>query len=237
MLIDLSKGRVGEHNASLLGHIVMSMIWVAAQETSVHPSDLQPPVHIYVDEFQNAVGPSVSETFSEIRKFWVSLTVANQFTPQLDPRIASAIEGNIGTQVIFQLGHEDARLVGNSLGVLPALLARLPVGTAIVTTPDAVNTSASLVEVPLPGSGYGLERVRLVRARSMEQWGRSVAEVEAEIRGRWAHVEGSFADPERRRPSRTDRWLRPVDNTKEGLVMCVRKLPAHRHGHSLRRTP
>ncbi len=108
LLVNLSKGRLGDINASLIGLILVGKILMAAlsRVDSLH-NDL-PPFYLYIDEFQNVTTDSIATILSEARKYKLSLNVAHQFIAQLDDKIKDAVFGNIGSIAAFRVGAEDA---------------------------------------------------------------------------------------------------------------------------------
>src|SRR3989344_3523838 len=102
-LANLSKGRLGERNTSLLGLIIVSKFLQAAFSRVDTRGDL-PVFYLYIDEFQNFATPSIATILSEARKYKLSLTVAHQFIAQLDEKIRDAVVGNVGTKAAFRVG-------------------------------------------------------------------------------------------------------------------------------------
>jgi DNA helicase HerA-like ATPase len=109
LLVNLSKGRLGEINANLIGLILVGKILMAAlsRVDTLGKKEL-PPFYLYIDEFQNITTDSISAILSEARKYKLSLTVAHQFIAQLDQRIREAVFGNVGSMAVFRVGAEDA---------------------------------------------------------------------------------------------------------------------------------
>ncbi len=116
LLAKLSKGRIGEFNASLLGMILVSKLLIAALEREDIPEDQRVPFYLYIDEFQNFLTDGVQIILSEARKYQLSLTIAHQFIGQLnkeggDHRIRDSIFGNVGNKAIFRVGVDDAEFL------------------------------------------------------------------------------------------------------------------------------
>src|SRR5260221_182070 len=111
LLVNLAKGVLGEDSANLLGAILVTAIGLAALSRSELPEASRSPFFTYIDEFQSVTTLSVANMVSEIRKFGVGLTLANQHLEQLDPDVRSAVLGNLGTLVSFRVGAEDARML------------------------------------------------------------------------------------------------------------------------------
>lgn len=106
LLVNLSKGRLGEVNANLLGLILVGKILMAA--LSRGGGGQYPPFYLHIDEFQNVTTDSIATILSEARKYKLSLTVAHQFIAQLEENIKNAVFGNVGSIVSFRVGADDA---------------------------------------------------------------------------------------------------------------------------------
>ncbi|MES2213237.1 MAG: type IV secretory system conjugative DNA transfer family protein [Patescibacteria group bacterium] len=110
LLVNLSKGRLGDINANLLGLIIVGKILMAAlsRVDSMTSHGGLPPFYLYIDEFQNITTDSISAILSEARKYKLSLTVAHQFIAQLQDKIRDAVFGNVGSLTTFRVSSEDA---------------------------------------------------------------------------------------------------------------------------------
>ncbi len=106
LLVNLSKGRLGEINSHLLGLILVGKLSQTAM--SRVGSVGFPEFYLYIDEFQNVTTPSISSILSEARKYKLSLTLAHQYIAQLPEDIKGAVFGNVGSMVAFRIGAEDA---------------------------------------------------------------------------------------------------------------------------------
>ncbi len=108
ILINLSKGKIGEENSSFFGSMFVTKIKQAGMErASLSPSERH-DFYLYVDEFQNLVTDTFENLLSEARKYGICLTMAHQYVGQLLPKVQAAVLGNTGTIVIFRVGGEDA---------------------------------------------------------------------------------------------------------------------------------
>lgn len=111
LLVNLSKGRLGEINSHLIGLILVGKILMAAlSRADSYGKDL-PHFYLYIDEFQNVTTDSISAILSEARKYGLSLTIAHQFIAQLDEGIRDAVFGNVGSMATFRVGSEDAEFL------------------------------------------------------------------------------------------------------------------------------
>lgn len=111
LLINLSKGKIGELNAQMLGLILMTKLQLAVLERAKISSDKRTPFYLYVDEFQNLLTDAFISMLSESRKYNLAVHLTNQYIAQLPDNIRSAILGNIGTLLTFQVGASDADLL------------------------------------------------------------------------------------------------------------------------------
>ncbi|MEK7542879.1 MAG: TraM recognition domain-containing protein [Patescibacteria group bacterium] len=111
LLVNLSKGKIGELNAGLLGMIIVGKLTLAAFSRGDIPPEARKDFYLYIDEFQNFTTPSISVILSEARKYKLCLTVAHQFIAQLKENIRDAIFGNVGSLVSFRVGANDAEFL------------------------------------------------------------------------------------------------------------------------------
>lgn len=111
LLINLSKGRLGELNSSLLGLIIVGKILIAALSRTDIPEHDRKDFFLYIDEFQNVTTKSIATILSEARKYRLSLTIAHQFLGQLEEDIKKAVFGNVGSIVSFRIGSDDGEFM------------------------------------------------------------------------------------------------------------------------------
>ena len=114
-LVNVSKGRIGEDNSSLLGGMIITKIQLAAMERVRIPEESRKDFYLYVDEFQNFVTDAFAGILSEARKYRLNLTVAHQYTAQLvsdkSSAVRDAVFGNVGTMIVFRVGSDDAEFL------------------------------------------------------------------------------------------------------------------------------
>jgi hypothetical protein len=110
-LVNLSKGRLGEINSSLIGLIVTGKISMAAFSRVDTPEEKRSDFYLYIDEFQNFATDSISTILSEARKYKLCLTIAHQFIGQLPQLIRDSVFGNVGTMAVFRVGADDAEFL------------------------------------------------------------------------------------------------------------------------------
>lgn len=111
VLINLSKGKIGEINARLLGMVVVGKILMAALSRTDQPEAERRDFYLYLDEFQNVTTTSIAQILSEARKYKLVLILAHQFIAQLKEEISKAVFGNVGSLISFRVGPEDAEFL------------------------------------------------------------------------------------------------------------------------------
>ncbi len=111
ILINLSKGKIGEINAKLLGMVVVGKILMAALSRVDMPENDRRDFYLYLDEFQNVTTNSIAQILSEARKYRLVLVLAHQFIGQLKEEISKAVFGNVGSLCVFRVGPEDAEFL------------------------------------------------------------------------------------------------------------------------------
>ena len=114
IIINLSKGRVGEQNANLLGSMLITKIYLAAMsraDISEQQLNLLPQFYLYVDEFQSFANESFANILSEARKYKLNLTMAHQYIEQMSDEVRAAVFGNVGTMIVFRVGAFDAEVL------------------------------------------------------------------------------------------------------------------------------
>jgi hypothetical protein len=188
LLVNLSKGRLGEINANLIGMIIVGKLLMAALSRSDAIGTDFPAFHLYIDEFQNITTNSIASILSEARKYKLSLTVAHQFIAQLDERIRDAVFGNVGSMALFRVGSEDAQYLEKQ--VMPtfsandlmnienrnAYLRIISRGTP--TPPFSMRT----MDLSKPDLDYARELIEY----SLLKFGTPREQIEADIRARYA---------------------------------------------------
>ncbi len=195
-LANLSKGRLGDRNASLLGLVLVSKFLQAAF-SRVDTREALPTFYLYIDEFQNFATPSISTILSEARKYKLSLTIAHQFIAQLDEDIRDAVIGNVGTKVAFRVGTSDAEFLEkqfqpvfsrhdlenqeNRTAAVAMLVNGSPVRPFTLRTGDLPN--------------FDFTHVDALKELSYSTYGRDREEVEEEVRVRYAPPPRPKFDP------------------------------------------
>lgn len=109
LIVNLSRGLIGEDNAALLGALLVTKIQLGAMSRADIPAADRSPFYLYVDEFQNFATDSFATILSEARKYGLNLTVANQYIAQMSIEVKDAVFGNVGSIIAFRMGVDDAR--------------------------------------------------------------------------------------------------------------------------------
>jgi len=115
LLVNVSKGRIGEDNSRLLGAMIITKVQLSAMERVRIPEDERLDFYMYVDEFQNFATDAFASILSEARKYRLNLTLAHQYTGQLvtdnSTVVRDAVFGNVGTMITFRVGAADAEFL------------------------------------------------------------------------------------------------------------------------------
>lgn len=114
LIVNLSKGRIGEQNTSLLGSMIITKIYLAAMSRAdASPARLAelPNFYFYVDEFQSFANESFANILSEARKYKLALVIAHQYVAQMEESVRDAVFGNVGTSISFRVGPLDGELL------------------------------------------------------------------------------------------------------------------------------
>ena len=129
VIVNLSKGKIGEDNSTMLGSMLITKFQIDAMSRADIPEAQRRDFSLFVDEFQNFATDSFSTILSEARKYKLSLTMANQYVAQMSDEVAAAVFGNVGSLVSFQVGIDDAKVFAEQFDedrIAPIHLASLP---------------------------------------------------------------------------------------------------------------
>ncbi len=180
-LVNLSKGRLGDLNAQLIGLILVGKFLQAA--LSRVDTDVRPDFYLYIDEFQNVTTPSISAILSEARKYRLSLNVAHQYISQLPEDIKNAVFGNVGSKAIFRVGPDDSEFLKSQ--VAPVFEA------SDIMKIDNFNCYLSMLSKGSPVKPFNVTAypppkgnpaiIEKIKEMSFYEFGRDRAEVESEI--------------------------------------------------------
>ena len=111
LLVNMSKGKIGELNANLLGMIIVGKILMAALGRADMPMEKRRDFNLYIDEFQNFTTDSIATILSEARKYRLNLIIGHQFISQIQEKILDAVFGNVGSIIAFRVGPDDAEFL------------------------------------------------------------------------------------------------------------------------------
>ncbi len=190
LLVNLSKGRLGELNSHMLGLILVSKILMAALSRDTAKEQL-PPFYLYIDEFQNVTTDSISTILSEARKYKLGLTMAHQFIAQLEDGIKESVFGNVGSMVAFRVGSEDGEQ-------LESQFAPVFTGKDLVNVENRNAYVRLLVNghprdpfniVTLPPASAKLDDPEEVKLKAIEKYGCDREELEERIRRKYQSTE------------------------------------------------
>ncbi len=187
LLVNLSKGRLGDINANLIGLVLVGKIQMAALSRVDMFGKPMNDFYLYIDEFQNVTTDSISSILSEARKYRLSLNIAHQYIKQLDEKIKNSVFGNVGSMAVFRVGTEDATFLEPKFK--PQFTAK------DITKLDNYNAYMSMLVKGQPTKPFNIKTIAPERGNpdivdslkelSYIKFGRDRAEVEAEIMSRY----------------------------------------------------
>jgi hypothetical protein len=178
LIVNLSRGLLGQDNSTVLGSLLLTSIEQAAMTRADVSEADRTDHHLYLDEFQSLVTPSTAIMLSESRKYRLCLTLSHQLTRQLDPPTYHAVVGNCGSMLAFRVGMEDADLLAPAFSKHPGQLApgdlcNLPNFTAYLRllTPDGQPSRPfSVRTLPAQVPAGDEDRSEIVRRTSARRW-------------------------------------------------------------------
>jgi len=190
LIVNLSKGKLGDLNSQLLGMIVTGKILMAALSRADVAEESRNDFYLYIDEFQNFTTESISVILSEARKYRLNLTIANQYIGQLskhnDTTIKDAVFGNIGTTVAFRIGVEDAEIIAKQMSPIfnQYDVVNIPKFTAYVKLLiDNANPPAFNINISKTPTGNGSIAANIINL-SRQKYGQERDVIEKEINSR-----------------------------------------------------
>jgi len=195
LLVNLSKGRLGDINSSLLGLIVTGKLLMAAFSRIDIAEEQRQDFYLYMDEFQNFATDSIATILSEARKYRLCLIIAHQFIGQLEDKIREAVFGNVGSMVSFRVGADDAEfLVKQFEPVFDTNdLINIDNFNAYIKLMINNETSKPFNLLTEPPEKEKPAVAQAIKELARLKYGRGKAIVEQEIAGRWqipSSVEG-----------------------------------------------
>ncbi len=190
LLINLSKGKIGELNSNLIGMVFVGKILMSALSRTDIPQEKRNNFYLYIDEFQNFITDSIAVILSEARKYKLNLTIAHQYISQLidkgDETIKDAVFGNVGTFISFRIGVKDAEIVAKQFAPvfseydlinIPAFSAYIKL---LIDNHNPPAFSMKTLTRSKPQNSY----VKEIKELSRLKYGRSREIVENEIKQR-----------------------------------------------------
>ena len=237
LIMNLSKGRIGEDNSSLLGSMMITKIQLAAMSRVNIPENQRKDFYLYIDEFQNFTTDSFANILSEARKYRLDLIMANQYIEQLGDVVKAAVFGNIGTLIVFRVGATDAEelvkeftptFTEEDLVSLPKyeMYLKLMID-GIASDPFSARGLAPLPEEEKTGN---VEKVIKV---TRERYAKGKKVVEDKIM-RWHENDGVEDEKEKIVQGRNDRPA-PARRLEERAVAEVRINPVRNSSETLKR--
>ncbi|MBQ9180791.1 TraM recognition domain-containing protein [Candidatus Saccharibacteria bacterium] len=196
-LVNLSKGRLGDINANLLGMIFVMKFQQAAMSRQDIPEHERQDFCLYVDEFQNFATDSFESILSEARKYRLNLIVANQFMTQLTDKIREALLGNVGTIICGRVGVTDADLMVKAFSPVFSAedLTKTPNHAAVCKVMMFGMPSSPFTLNLAPPMGEPNEQLmNSLKVYSATKYAKTRAEVEREINERWSAAEKDKGD-------------------------------------------
>ncbi len=189
LIMNLSKGRIGEDNSSLLGAMMITKIQLAAMDRARIPEKERTDFYLYVDEFQNFATESFASILSEARKYRLSLTLAHQYVTQMEEPVRDAVFGNLGTLICFRVGAFDAEFLEPEFAptFTQTDIVNLDNYNAYIKLMIDGVTSKPFSMSTLPLSGVRHPNREKVLRVSCERYGRPQSVVEDKI-ARWSGV-------------------------------------------------
>lgn len=210
LIVNLSKGLIGEDNAAILGAFMVTKIQLASMSRSdIERVEDRRPFYLYVDEFQNFATDSFATILSEARKYGLNLTVANQYISQMNETVRDAVFGNVGTMISFRVSADDAPILAKQFEPqfeptdLLQMHNRHFIINMVINGEKAPAFTATTLTLPLPqidNTGRIIENTRRFYSRSR-------AEIEQEIATTIQPVNNSQKAPQSQ--AQAKKW--PID--------------------------
>lgn len=186
LLMNLSKGRLGELNANLLGLIMVGKILMASLSRVDIPEEERQDFYLYIDEFQNVTTKSIATILSEARKYKLNLVITHQFIGQLEEEIRKAVFGNVGSMLAFRIGSDDAEYLEKQFAPVFSgqdLLNIDNFNASLKLLIDGQTSKPFNLKTMPPETGHP-EMVEYLKQLSRSKYSRPREEVEEEIKKR-----------------------------------------------------
>lgn len=187
LIMNLSKGKIGEDNSALLGAMMITRIQLAAMDRASLPEQERRDFYLYVDEFQNFATESFASILSEARKYRLNLVVAHQYIAQMEEEVRDAVFGNVGTMVVFRVGAFDAEYLEKEFApnFSQADIVNLDRFNAYIRLMIGGVTSKPFSMRTIPPAGFTTNAREKVVKVSRERYARPRAEIEEKVL-RWS---------------------------------------------------
>jgi len=190
ILVNLSKGRLGEINSNMIGMIIVGKIQMAAMSRVDSLDKELPPFYLYIDEFQNVTTDSISSILSEARKYNLALIIAHQYIKQIEEKIRNAVFGNVGSMAVFRVGFEDTEVLEKQLA--PAFSAKDIMNlnnynAYMKILVDGEPQKPFNIRTMPPEDGSSQVREYL-KNLSAQKYGRPRGEIESEVQGKFQRL-------------------------------------------------
>ncbi len=209
LVMNLSKGKVGEDNMRLLGGMLITKLYLAAMGRVDIPEEERNDFYLYVDEFQNFATESFADILSEARKYRLNLILAHQYIAQMDEKVQDAVFGNVGTMMTFRVGAADAEILEKEFSPEFMVNDIVNLGMGTIYLKLLINgvasrpfSAATLPPLPKQEASHKEEIIKISR----EQFGVTKENVEEKIK-QWygeqaesragAETAAEFAKPKR----------------------------------------
>ena len=232
LLLDLSKGKVGEDNSALLGAMIITKLQLAALSRVDIPESERQDFYLYVDEFQNFVTDSFATILSEARKYRLNLVMGHQYIGQLmpdnNPKVRDAVFGNVGTMVVFRVGAADAEFLETEFDptFTPVDIVNLPKYHVILRL--MINGIASdpftAVTIPVNDDWRVGDGEKVIKV-SRERYANPRDQVEDKIQ-RWMGVEFHEAQADAHSSEQTEERVAPREQPAKKPVSSDNTAPA-----------
>jgi hypothetical protein len=229
LIVNLSKGLIGEDNAAILGAFMVTKIQLASMSRSdIERVEDRRPFYLYVDEFQNFATDSFATILSEARKYGLNLTVANQYISQMNETVRDAVFGNVGTMISFRVSADDAPILAKQFEPqfeptdLLQMHNRHFIINMVINGEKAPAFTATTLTLPLPqidNTGRIIENTRRFYSRSR-------AEIEQEIAATIQPVNNSQKAPQSQ--AQAKKW--PIDALTQSAGVVFQPATATEEG-------
>lgn len=232
LLVNVSKGKIGEDNSALLGAMLINRIQLAAMDRASILEEDRRDFYLYVDEFQNFATESFADILSEARKYRLNLTMAHQYIAQMEEEVQDAVFGNVGTLISFRVGAADAEYLEQEFApyFMQTDLVNLDKYSSYIKLMINGISSKPFSMQTLPPMMEHVGRGDIVRRVSRERYGRSRTIVEDKVK-RWSGVtlgdkekgERAIGGEENKRPTRLNRQpVQPKLNERDLVDVVIK---------------